>query len=341
MFQSRCAREEQQRPELRCICILSAKVVFDTDLGIDDAMALLFLHFSPHTDLVGICTGVGNAPVELTTRNCLYLKERFGIAAGVYRGAATGLNGQNPLPPPEMIHGKDGLGNIDIPLVTIQQERLDAAQYLINVVNQNPGEITLITVGRLTNLAEALQREPGIAAKLKNVVVMGGATGRNGHGGNVSPVAEANIYGDPLAADQVFRANVPLTMVGLDVTQQVVMDQAYFSKLRDQGGEVGEFIFQISRLYTQFYHDWVGVDGCYVHDASACIYQAYPHLFTVERGRIRVPTSGPACGQTIFSPQAREWFTNDWNDVPVKSVCVDVQAQDVLDRYFETLTRKA
>ncbi len=315
------------------------KVIFDTDLGIDDAMALLFLHFSPHIELIGICTGVGNAPVELTTRNCLYMKERFDIAAGVYRGAAAGINGENPLPPPEMIHGRDGLGNIGLPAVKIKEEPLTAVQYLIEAVNEQPGEITLVTVGRLTNLAQALQQEPDLASKIKEVVIMGGAIGRHGHSGNVSPVAEANIYGDPLAADQVLCSEVRVTVVGLDVTQQVVMDQDYFNRLREHGGEVGEFVYDISRLYTQFYNAHVGIDGCYVHDASACIYAAQPDLFTIEQGSFRVPTSGPGCGQTIFSPQGREWFTSDWENVPIKNVCVDVQAQAVLELYFDTLTR--
>ncbi len=316
-------------------------VIFDTDLGVDDAMALLYLHASPHINLRAICTGVGNATVEMTTRNCLYMCERFGIDVPVYEGEGVGLDGTNRLPPPHMIHGDDGLGNIGPVVRSRKAEIQSAADYMVAALNSVPGEITVVTVGRLTNLALALQRDPAIAEKVKNLVVMGGATGANGHSGNVSPVAEANVFGDPLAADQVFAAPMHTAMVGLDVTQQVFMDEAYFGLLRESCGDAGQFIHDISRIYNGFHRDWKNLDGCYVHDSSATIYAVHPELFETRPGQIRVQDSGVGAGQTIFSPGVQSWFVDEWQGRPEVDVCVAVDEKSVLDDYLSVVQRLA
>jgi len=316
-------------------------VIFDTDLGVDDAMALLYLHASPHIRLRAICTGVGNAPVEMTTRNCLYMCERFGIDVPVFEGEGVGLDGTNHLPPPHMIHGDDGLGNINPEVRARAKESQSAPDYLVSALNSAPGEITVITVGRLTNLALALQSDPTIATKVRNVVVMGGATGKNGHTGNVSPVAEANVFGDPLAADQVFGADMSTAMVGLDVTQQVFMDETYFDGLREHGGDAGQFIHDISRIYNNFHREWKNLDGCYVHDSSATIYAVHPEMFTTQRGQVRVQDEGVGAGQTILSPGVQSWFVDEWRDRPLIDVCVDVNKNAVLDDYLSVIARLA
>lgn len=316
-------------------------VIFDTDLGVDDAMALLYLHASPHINLRAICTGVGNATVEHTTRNCLYMCERFGIDVPVYRGEGAGLDGTNRLPPPHMIHGDDGLGNIRPVVKARTEESVSAADYLVDAINASPGQFTVVTVGRLTNLALALKQDPDIASKVRNVVVMGGATGRHGHTGNVSPVAEANVFGDPLAADQVFGAPMPLAMVGLDVTHEVFMSETYFAQLKDTCGDAGKFIFDISRIYNDFHREWKNLDGCYVHDSSATVYAVHPQFFKTERGQIRVPLDGVGAGQTIYSPGEQEWFVNEWQGRPLIDVCIGVDPQAVLDDYLKVLSRLA
>ncbi len=316
-------------------------VIFDTDLGVDDAMALLYLHASEHIRLRGICTGVGNAPVEMTTRNCLYMCERFGIDVPVFEGEGVGLDGTNRLPPPHMIHGDDGLGNIGPVVRSRQAESQSAADYLVAELNRHPGRITVITVGRLTNLALALQQDPAVAGHMKDLVVMGGATGSHGHTGNVSPVAEANVFGDPLAADQVFAAPARTAMVGLDVTQQVFMGETDFDRLRDTCGDAGQFIYDISRIYNAFHRDWKNLDGCYVHDSSATIYAVRPELFQTRSGQIRVQDSGVGAGQTIFSPGRQSWFVDEWKGRPEVEVCVAVDEQAVLDDYLAVLQRLA
>ncbi len=189
------------------------KVIFDTDPGIDDAMALLFLHKHPEIDLIGVTTVFGNAPIEITTRNALYLGDAWNIAAPVARGA-----GQTFDPArggsywPTAIHGHNGIGDVPLPeTVAREADPRPAYQFIIDTVRAHPGEVTLIAVGRMTNLALVLKHDPDVAALVKQVIIMGGAFDLNG---NVSPAAEANIHGDPEAADLVFTAPWRVVVVG-------------------------------------------------------------------------------------------------------------------------------
>jgi len=314
------------------------QVLFDTDPGVDDAMALLFLHHHPAVELVGITTVFGNAEIDVTTRNALYLCERFGIAAPVARGAALPLVRPPRGAAPE-VHGDDGLGNLAGPVHTTRRaDARPAHRFIIETVRAHPGEVTLLAVGPLTNLALALAEEPAIAQAVKHVVVMGGAFGIGGQGGNVSPVAEANILSDPHAADAVFTAPWPVTIVGLDVTHQVLMDHDFFERLRAEAGAAGEFIWQASRHYVGFYGRAVGVEGCYVHDSSAVACVIAPRLFTTRAGPVRVVDQGIAIGQTIQHTAGRRYSHGQaWEGVPDQHVCTAVQAQAVLELFLGTM----
>ena len=317
------------------------KVIFDTDIGIDDAMALLFLHYSPQIDLVAIATGFGNASLEDTTRNALYVKEKFNISAPVYAGAST------PVAPalleeyPDFVHGKNGLGDIDIPAVNLQAETKSAVQAIIDIVKDNPNEISIVAVGRMTNVARAIKKAPEIVGLIKEVIVMGGVFGYNGHRGNVTPVAEANIIGDPTAADQLFTSGVPTVIVGLDVTEEVQMDAAYIKSVCSQAGEAGEFIDAISEYYLDFYQGRVNERRCPMHDSSAVAYLLRPDLYTTKEAVVRVVTEGRAIGQTISGDGLAEYVIDDWYNLPACKFCTGVDAQGVLDLYAETLALAA
>ncbi|MGJ4859164.1 nucleoside hydrolase [Labrys sp. KB_33_2] len=316
----------------------SHKVIYDTDPGVDDAMALFFLHYHPDIELVGITTCHGNAPVETTTRNALYLKERFGIAAPVARGAAGPVTGDDAHHA-AVVHGHNGLGEVEIP-ADIKAEAIDtpAHRFIIETVRRHPGEITLLAVGRMTNLALALREDPEIAGLVRQVVVMGGAFGYRGHLGNVTPAAEANIHGDPHAADEMFAAPWPVAVIGLDVTHEVLMPQDYLRRLSEEAGEVGRFIWDITRFYENFYLE-KGLAGISVHDASAAIYLVAPELFETRSGPVRVVCEGLAFGQTIQRPAEIGFPPNDWDGRPSHAVCVEVQAQPLLDLYRQTILR--
>lgn len=305
------------------------KVIFDTDPGIDDAMALLFLHRHPQIDLIGITTVFGNAPIDLTTRNALFLKQEWGISAPVAEGAGVTFDPSRPEGHwPTFIHGENGLGDIDIPeAISVTADGRPAWQFIIDTVRAQPGEVTLVAVGRMTNLALALKADPDFAALVKEVVVMGGAFHLNG---NVSPAAEANIHGDPEAADVVFTAPWRVTVVGLDVTLKTVMTSGYLAEMAAVGDASVRLLSDISQFYIEFYKHRVG-DGMVIHDSCACVYVVARELFKTRSGPIRVVCGGIADGQTIQKPDGRVFPTGHWDGHPSQLICTDVDADRVLE----------
>jgi len=310
------------------------KVIFDTDIGIDDAMALLFLHFSPNVDLQAIVSGFGNADINTTTRNALYLKDRFGISAPVFRGAAEPLGPRLGEGYPDFVHGRNGLGDVEIPEHAGTAETLAGPEAIVELVRNNPHEISIVAVGRLTNLALALAKYPELPALVKEVVVMGGAFG---HSGNVSPVAEANIAGDPEAADRVFAAGWPLTIVGLDVTHATIIDEKFLASLQELAGEAGDFIYQINRCYLDFHERITGKRECPMHDSSAVACLLEPQLYTKKSAAVRVVTEGIAIGQTIAGDPVADYASGAWRGRPLCQVSTAVEAERVRNLYTKTL----
>jgi inosine-uridine nucleoside N-ribohydrolase len=313
------------------------KIIFDTDPGIDDAMALLFIQASPALDLLAVTTVFGNADIDTTTRNALYLKDRFGLTAPVYKGTDKPLTRPRN-PSPTFVHGENGLGDVELTgLVAAEPETKPAYQAIINLARANPGEVTLVAVGPLTNLALALQADPEVASLLKAVVIMGGAFAVAGKPGNVTPVAEANIWNDPEAADLVFTAPWFVTAVSLDVTTQVVMSPAYMEDLEATAGPAGAFLNAISKPYARFYGGRDGIVGCCVHDAAAVAFVIDPSLFDVRRGSIRVITDGIALGQTCQMVEGELFGPSAWDGHPVQAITVGVKAEGLLALYRETM----
>jgi inosine-uridine nucleoside N-ribohydrolase len=313
------------------------KVIFDTDPGIDDAMALLFLKRAPDVEIVGVTSSFGNGTIETTTRNALYLCELFGIDAPVAEGSAAPLAGTAE-PPPDYVHGGNGLGDIalpDVPRNALHEKTADA--FIVDMVHRFPHQITLIAVARMTNLALALRRDPSIAGLVKQVIVMGGAFGFHGHSGNVSPVGEANVSGDPLAADGVFGAAWPVTIVGLDVTQQTIMPAEMIEQLGQHGGLEGRFIRDIASFYLNFHKTIEDMEGIFTHDPLAVAYLLEPSLFTTRRGPIRVVCEGIAVGQTIQKPDRKKRTPAAWQDRPSQTICIGVDSARVLDLYYRTV----
>lgn len=314
------------------------KIIFDTDPGIDDAMALAYLGAQPWAELLALTTVFGNGGVEITTRNALYLTQRFGINVPVYRGAHTPLVLPAPTPAPH-VHGYDGLGDIGaLEGFNAEPQATFAPQRIVELIREFPGEVTLLAVGPLTNLALALDLDPEITGLVKEVVIMGGAFGWGPRRGNVSPVAEANIINDPHAADKVLTANWPLRAVGLDVTTQCILSTAAARELGRTAGETGQFLFDISRGYEKLYTERDGFAGCAMHDVAAAIAVFEPHLFGYARGTIRAVTDGIAIGQTILKEEGRSFPPGPWDDLPVQAVCRDVDVEGVLSAYHSVLS---
>ncbi|MEZ8285999.1 nucleoside hydrolase [Vibrio splendidus] len=316
---------------------MTKKIILDTDPGIDDAMAILFAEAHPDIELMGITTVYGNATIDNGTQNALYLKQKFDMKALVAKGSDKPLL-RDPVGATVVVHGETGFGDVTAPS-SLDSEAIKkpAYQFIIDSVRAEPREITLVAVGPLTNLALALEAAPDIVDLVKEVVVMGGAFGENGHRGNVTPFAEANIHDDPHAADKVFTASWPVVIIGLDVTEESFFTSQYLDELRDDAGEVGQFIWDISRYYLKFYSDKVGMDGCHVHDPSAIAYVIQPSLFTSRSGPVRVVTDGPAEGMTIQKADQRNYMNDEWGLFPAQQVGIQVDSDTLLSLYRETL----
>ncbi|OWQ90746.1 hypothetical protein CDN99_11255 [Roseateles aquatilis] len=312
-------------------------VIFDTDPGIDDALALALLACHPRFELLAVTAVFGNGPVDITTRNARGLTALFGRDIPVAAGAPGPLRDERRRADAAHVHGDDGLGGLSasLPAPTRPLDARPSDQLICDLVNERPGEITLVAVGPFTNLALALRRDPTIAAKVKQVVVMGGAFGLRGHAGNVTPVAEANIMADPEAADQVFTAPWPVTIVGLDVTQEAIMRESELAKLRGRGQGAGDLLWLATRHYQQFYDARDGIGGIYAHDASAAAILLVPDAFTLRAGPVRVVLEGIATGQTIQDWRGEHGSQTPWSGHPAQQVCVEVDAARVLALFDE------
>jgi len=311
------------------------RVLIDTDPGVDDAMAVLLALRSPALEVVALTTVFGNATTEQTTLNALRLVELAGASVPVARGAARPLVRER-LDPPTFVHGADGLGDIGAPPPRGAPVEQSGAELIVEMARRYPGELTLVPVGPLTNIALALRLEPDLPRLVKRVVLMGGAARVSG---NISPVAEANMTGDPHAADAVFQAGWPVVMVGLDVTQAVLMPDDVLRRVAQADPELGGFVFRISRFYKRF-HESIGVTGgFYVHDPSTVAWVIDPSLFETETARVRVDTDGMGLGQTIAAFGSLPEFWQPWTTAPPVEVCVKVDAVRFLKLYEATLSR--
>lgn len=317
------------------------KVIYDTDPGVDDAIALYFALAHPQIELVGITTTFGNVSVDQAATNALYLTQLAGREIPVTRGVGTPWV-KSAGPAPDFIHGGDGLGNL--PQRQAALRTLDprpSAQFIVDMARADPGAITLVAVGPLGNLSLALQLEPELPRLVREVIVMGGTVAEPG---NVSPVAEANIWNDPHAADRVFGAGWKLTMVGLDVTHQVVTELPLFEKIAHHHRHIAtDTLLHAVTFYSTFYsglHKHISASaGCFAHDLLAFIYLVRPDLFETERGCIRVATEGLAQGQTMMNRRAFiDYPQPGWgSDRPPADVCMRVQSRACVALFETTL----
>ncbi len=273
------------------------KVLIDTDPGIDDAMAVFYAALHPEIDLVGMTTVFGNVTTEIATRNAIVLAERVGQNIPVAKGAAVPLV-QTPNPVSDFVHGTEGFGTM--PPQPIQGRALDepAHEFICRMIHENPNEIILCPVGPLTNIALALRHDPSIASKVKDIVIMGGGLDC----GNVTEYAEANIWNDPHAADEVFAADWSVTVAGLNVTSQVVCYPSDFEHLEQASPVLGGFLNEAAQFYLDFYatlHEQKRC--CHMHDPTALIAITDPAYFSVATHALEVIVEGERIGQMKHS----------------------------------------
>ncbi|MDX1995487.1 MAG: nucleoside hydrolase, partial [bacterium] len=281
---------------------------------------------SHELDVIGLTTIFGNCHTALATTNALRLLEIAGRTdIPVAQGAAHSLTGPFILTA-DSVHGEDGQGNLYLPEPSTQPISLSAAQFIVEQVMAAPGEITLVPIGPLTNLALALHLEPRVAENVKEVVLMGGNALVPG---NVSPAAEANIHNDPEAADIVFGAPWPVTMVGLDVTHKVNMTAEHLAEYARFEHPMNRHITACVPYYRAFMERFYGMDGIYVHDSTAIAYLLDRSLFRTEAWPIRVETQGISRGKTWPSVGTAD-AALPWQGRPRVNVCVDVDAEKTI-----------
>jgi purine nucleosidase len=273
-------------------------ILLDCDTGVDDTMAILLACISPEIELVGIGTIWGNVDLELATQNTLNILAMCGRSdVPVARGATEPLNGVHQ-EFAYFVHGNDGQGNKGMKGKYGTAIALSAAEFIVDQCRKRPGEIELIPVGPLTNIALALQLEPELPKLVRGVTIMGGTALTPG---NVSPVAEANIWHDPEAADQVFRAPWPITMVGLDVTMKTLLTEDHFAAMRKSGG-IAQYMARIAEHYTTFNEERsFGKRLATMHDALAVgVAAGLVKAKLSPNVNVQVDTTdGPGRGQTI------------------------------------------
>ncbi len=272
------------------------RFLVDTDTASDDAVALV-LAFAADVAIEAITVVAGNVPVEQGVQNALYTAELCGSSVPVYRGCAAPL--LRALETAQSIHGEDGMGDIGLPLRGRGASAGNAVDIIRETVNRFPGDIELVTLGPLTNIAAALILEPEIAAKLKRCVIMGGVgDGR----GNITPVAEFNIWVDPEAAKIVFDSGAPIEMVGWDVARTfAAFDLADAEAIRAVGTGVAKFCVDIQRKLVEYAVTVSGLRGFDLPDPVAMAVAIDPSIVTASaRLNVDIDISwGPSRGQAI------------------------------------------
>ncbi len=273
------------------------RFLIDTDTASDDAVALVMALRAPDVHVEAITIVAGNVPLEQGVQNALYTVELCRSSAPIYAGCAAPL--ERPLETARHVHGEDGMGDIGLPLEGRVPAAGDAVAVLVDVIRSRPGEITLVTLGPLTNLAVALRRDPRIARDVGRCVVMGGASDGVG---NVTPVSEYNFWADPEAALVVLGAGLPLTLVGWDISRKyAVFDAPAAARLREVGTPLARFCVDIQHRVERFARDEMKLAGFDLPDPIAMAVALDPAVASsTDRFHVSIETSNGLCrGQAV------------------------------------------
>ncbi len=259
---------------------MSRPFFIDTDTGSDDAVALLIALTHPGIDVVGIGVVAGNVPLELGVQNALYTRELSGRDdVPVWAGEATPL--VLPLITAQNVHGTDGMGDIGLDLRGRAPDEGHAVDKLLEASHAHAGELTLVTLGPLTNVARAIERDPSLPDRIPRTVVMGAVAD---HVGNITPVAEYNMWADPHAVDVVLRSGLQLEFVGWDISRTyTVIDNELAAELRAIGTPAAEFIVDINAVVAQFCATETKLSGFDLPDPVTMAYAIDPLIATSAR----------------------------------------------------------
>jgi len=311
---------------------MAHKIILDTDPGIDDAMAIFFAFQSPDIELLGLTTVYGNVPVTMAAQNALTLCELAGKNdIPVTKGVGMPWVGEESTYA-HFVHGEHGFGHIKPESPKGKLDPRSSAQFIVDMARKYPGEITLVAIGPLGNLALALRLEPELPKLVKGVSVMGGAAFVPG---NVTPVAEANIWNDAHAAEIVFAADWDLVMFGLDVTNDVPFAPTFVDVLAEKNPTLGGFVQESAQFYMDFYSQNREDRVCFFHDAFPIAHLRHPELFELTEGHVRVGTGSLDRGQMVVAPKGTT-PSPLWNDANTIRVATKVDHSKLEKLFIDT-----
>lgn len=304
------------------------RILIDTDPGIDDSLAILLALASPELSLEGLTVIHGNCSTAQGTVNALSVLElAHSSRIPVARGCDLPLV-QPSLLAPET-HGGTGLGYARLPTPKKATDRQHAVDFLIEKLLAAPGEITLVAIAPLTNLAMAIRREPRVVGAVKEVISMGGAIR---HPGNTTPLAEFNVYVDPHAAHIVYHSGIPLTLVPLDVTYQCILTPQDVARLQKTQSPITRFIADSTRFYMEFHDEYQQIEGCVINDPLALALTFAPGLCDYEEHYVDVDISGGiSMGKTLA-----DFYKMTKKPANMK-VALGVRARDFIELFLQRI----
>lgn len=273
------------------------KIIIDTDPGQDDAVAILLALASPELEVLGIVAVAGNVPLALTERNARRIVALAGVPElPVHAGAVRPL--VRPLVTAEHVHGRTGLDGADLPEPDVPLHPKYGVDFIVEtLLEAEPGDVTLCTLGPLTDVALALNRAPEIAPRIREIVMMGGAYFEVG---NITPAAEFNVYVDPEAADVVLRSGVPVTMLPLDATHGAIATPERLARFRALGNRSGAVVADMLGFSERFDRDKYGGAGGPIHDPNVIAWLLKPDLYTGRQINVAVECGSPlTLGMTV------------------------------------------
>ena len=303
------------------------RVIIDTDPGIDDTAAIFLALASGELSVEAVTTVYGNGPIEACTHNALCILETAGRPdIPVYQGVGKPLLGAPQYAP--HVHGRNAFGDVDVPPPRRPPQAQHAVSAIIERVLAHPGEITLLALGPLTNVALALAMEPRLANALAELVVMGGAVLTHG---NVTEVATANIYNDPEAAAIVYQAGAPLVQVGMDVCQKIAIPEDHLQRIRHTPTPTMQLLTRITPYLAKSYAERglrpLG-SGVHYNDVPAVVYAMAPNLFNMHEYHVRIATRDDLTrGQTVAD------VPNRWGRPPNAKVLMGAQTGQVANLF--------
>jgi purine nucleosidase len=302
-------------------------IIIDCDPGQDDAVGLLLALASPEElDVRSITTVAGNVPLPLTSVNALKMCELASRSeVPVFAGCSRPM--LKPLYTAEYVHGPTGIDGADLPEPTTRLHEAHAVDYLIEAfLAADPGEITLCTFGPLTNIGMAMVKEPAVANRIHEIVMMGGGFFE---GGNTTPAAEFNIFVDPHAAHVVFTSGVPITMMPLDVTHKALTTPRRIREFAEIGTPAALAVAGMLEFYDRHDIEKYGIEGGPLHDPCVIAYLLDPELFAGKACHVDIVSdSGPANGATLV----------DWWEVLGREPNARVMSEIDADGFFSLLT---